>query len=782
MLETATEVRRPFPFGREDLDPDRIGLGVRQTLDHYFHWRDGSPGAIAAHVDGYTEQLRAILSRHGTAGTLHRAAWPPRRHREQRAQAVRELNYFGVYNLSEIPDPADVARAERLARVHARAVRDTLAAIERGHGPAGVVAALEARFPGLRGVPETRWLLARLDRLHRCLPDSVVRAGAMGKVVRTLAGVLAIGAYDTRDAGRDAARAHLTRILPGAYAYGAAYAIVDDSFQDLRGEHIPQADRDRLHRLILRGLSTGGAVDRADIPDHPLAEELHELYGVALEVYPFGTHRHLYQAAESMYLAQHRDAELRPEGGLEAAYPDIFLKAGLSRVVANLLGRREVDEGFYARCLNTIFLSQFKDDLADRDEDRRAGRLTPFTLPAAARGGGRADPLHDLFAYDAYVVEQVFGGDPAARDALIGIGTVKLAAHLCRDPRATLALLDEYPATAQIAAFLRTAAAVPRRALPHLTTGDLRLKREAAAIMGERDPNSLDARTFVLDRLERINELVHECHTGVDAGELAPILAYTMDGPAKRLRPALTLMLAEGLGVADTLSEPLLGAIELFHTASLIFDDLPAQDDAALRRGRPAAHTVFDEGSVQLAAISMLSSGFGMLARLDRHYPAQRVTDVIEYVGKVLGPQRLCRGQYLDLRFARDARPVTGEDILEMYRLKTSTMVEAALVPLMMLLERPAGEIELVTRYADHAGVVFQARDDILDATATSAQLGKDAGADLGKANLVRVYGLPEARRLMEQHRADAVACLHALPFDTRLLEGIVDHFADRRR
>ena len=45
--------------------------------------------------------------------------------------------------------------------------------------------------------------------------------------------------------------------------------------------------------------------------------------------------------------------------------------------------------------------------------------------------------------------------------------------------------------------------------LPQLTTGDLRLKREAAAVMGRRDPNSVDSRTFVLDRLPRINEIVH---------------------------------------------------------------------------------------------------------------------------------------------------------------------------------------------------------------------------------------------------------------------------------
>ncbi|GAA1375238.1 polyprenyl synthetase family protein [Catellatospora chokoriensis] len=781
-MSVVAELLEPFPFRQEDLEHGRLEEGVRHTLAHYARWRDGNPAAVGSHVEQYTAQLRAIAGRHTPAAALLRGVHPPRRRRELREQALLELNYFGVYNLSEVPDPADVARGEVLARAHARTVREVVEGIERGRGVAGVVESLERRFPTLRGVPETRWLAERLDRLHRTLPETVVQAGAMGKVVRTLVGVLAIGGYDTRDAGRAAVREHLTRILPGAYAYGAAYAVIDDSFQDLPGEHMLPRERDRLHRLILRGLSTGGTIDPAEVPDHPLAEEMHDLYGIALQVYPFGTHRHLYHAAESMYLAQHRDAARRPDelrdGGLEAAYPDIFLKAGLSRVVANILGRRRLDDGFYARCLNTIFLSQFKDDLVDREEDRQAGRMTPFTHP----GDGRTNPLLDLFAYDAYVVEQVYGGDPVAREALTGVGAIKLATHLCADPQGTLRLLDQYPVTPEIAGFLRTAAGVPRRVLPQLTTADLRLKREAAAVMGRRDPNSVDARTFVLDRLPRINEIVHNCHAEVNAAELAPILAYTMDGPAKRLRPALTLMLAEGLGVRGDMPESLLGAIELFHTASLIFDDLPAQDDATLRRGRPAAHTVFDEGSVQLAAISMLSSGFGMLARLDRHYPAHRVTDVVAYVGTVLGPQRLCRGQYLDLRYARDASPVTGEDILEMYRLKTSTMVEAALVPLLMLLDRPRVEIELVTRYADHAGIVFQARDDILDATASSEQLGKDSGNDVGKANLVRVYGLAQARRLMEQHRDAAVDSCAALPFDTRLLQGIVEHFAARGR
>jgi geranylgeranyl pyrophosphate synthase len=201
-----------------------------------------------------------------------------------------------------------------------------------------------------------------------------------------------------------------------------------------------------------------------------------------------------------------------------------------------------------------------------------------------------------------------------------------------------------------------------------------------------------------------------------------------------------------------------------------------------MRRGRPAAHVAFDEAGAQLAALSMISTGFGLLARLTEHFPADKVTEVLGYLGSVLGPERLCRGQHLDLRLGADGTPVTGERILEMYRLKTSTSLEAALVPLAMLVERPEPDLAALRRYADHAGIAFQLRDDILDLTATTEAIGKDAGHDTGKVNLVRVYGLAEAERLMWANVDGALAACAELSFDPTLLAGMVRYFATRRR
>ncbi len=750
----------PYPFRQQDLHISRLNPGVAHTLRDFCRWRDTHPGVIADHVNQYTAQARGMKPRHRFSGFL------PGRRRRVQERLSRELNYFAVYNLAEILPGQSLQRfAERgLGRV--RRMRE----VDRSKSVGGVIATLQAQVPALRQMDEMRWLAGRLERLYRILPEAVIVNGGMGKVCRTVAGILAIGAFDTLDAGRAATRAHLARILPAAYAYGATYAIIDDTLHDMPN-YLSEADRQRYHEMIQRGLSTGQPLDSGHFPDHPLAEELYDLYNLVLAAFPFGTYRHLYHAAEAMYAAQHRDAS-GPAGQLSAMYPDIFVKSGMSRIVANILGRRELHDEFYAKCFNTIFLSQLKDDLADRAEDAQANRLTPFTFPAA---DADVNPLYDTFAYDAYVVEEVFRGDEAARNAFTYFGALKLAVHLTAGEHNARELRQRYETTSEIDSFLDAASGLPPRTVRRLDPADVRFQNGISKALRSRDRSKMDARTFVSDRRVYLDDVIkrHYHHN-----ELGEIVQYTMDGAGKRLRPALTLMLAESLGTPYEKTEPLLAAVELFHTSSLVFDDLPAQDNATLRRGRPTAHTVFEESSVQLAAISMISSGFGLLGGLD--YPPARITEVLSYVGTVLGPERLCRGQYLDLQLGRDGGQVTAPAILEMYNLKTSTMIEAALVPLMVLEGRPPPEVELIKRYAYHAGVVFQIRDDILDATAHSLRTGKDSDLDVGKVNLVRVYGLDRASQLMQTHLSEALASCRELPFPTTLLEGVVTAFATR--
>lgn len=764
-MSDPANARGPFPFRQEDLVESRLMAGVEHTLADFRRWSMTRPDLVEQYADRCTEQL-------ALAG---RFTVPGRRRAAERVRAAREIAHFSVFNLAAVPAEATLAD-RRLPTV-----RDVLAGIDDRRGVAGIVATLERHLPPLRGTAELAWLAGRLEHLHRILPEAVVRSGGMGKVLRATAGVLIIAAHGAAGADADEARTRLAGVVAGAYGFGAAYAIVDDALHDLPGDHLPAELRERLHELTLKSLATGQPADLADLPEHPLAEELHAVHGWLLDAYPIDAHRHLYHAAESMYLAQHRDAQRStgtlPAAGLDAMYPDMFVKAGMSRVIANLLARRELDDTFYRRSINTIFLSQLRDDLIDAADDERDGRRTPFT----SSGTDGPDALHDLFAYQAYVAAEVFDGEPDVADALAYYNTARLGRHLAVNPGRADVLRRRFAPTGAIERFLVTATKRSSLAVGRIDVAEQRLRSRAGQVLRYRDPSTVDCRTFIADRLPYLNHLL-ERHQAARGGEgIDAVVSYALAGSAKRLRPALGLMLAEGLGIEPAAIEPVLVAGELFHTASLIFDDLPAQDGATLRRGRPAAHLVFGEATTQLAALSMISSAFGLVAQLSSTFPARRVTAVIEYVGTVLGPDGLCRGQHLDLHLGQDGAPVTPAEIIEMYRLKTSTAIEAALVPLLMLQDRPPEQVELLKRYAHHAGVVFQLRDDVLDATSSTWLLGKDAGNDTAKANIVRTCGLPEARRLIEVHLAEALDCCARLPFTTDLLACAVRHFATRR-
>jgi geranylgeranyl pyrophosphate synthase len=768
-----------FRFTANDLAPDRLAPGVEQTLGHFYRWRDEHPDLIAEHINDHTGQLVEAAADYGYSERFMRWVSPSREREFRERRLTREIGFFCVYNMGVMPDTGVIEQFRRTVE-RPLGTDDVKGQIANGQDNiTTLLGVFGTHIPVLRDTPELSRLGDQLRHLNRILPESVIQDGGMGKATRTMAGVLTIGVYDTLGEPDEARRDHLQHILPGAYAYGAMYPIIDDTLQD--SDYIGRADREKYHKAILEGVRTGVSVEPSKLPDHPLAEELRAIHGMLLSAFPFDRYRHLYDAGESMYLAQHRDSLLTSEDvavrGLTSIYPDIFIKAAMSRVIANIMGRRRLDDSYY-NGIKINFINQLRDDLQDRENDRKAGRITPFTYPKEQLD---TNPLYDLFAYSAYVVHEVFDNDPRAADTLAHFSAARLAINLFNNPDQARDLVETYGATKEITRFFQTALSITPRVAKGLRRLDTKYQDVAADLFKHRVQTDIDPRTFVTDRLQYIEDVICKGSDTMVQTPIKDIMDYALAAGGKRLRPALTLMLAEGMGVPYRTMEPLMRAVESFHTASLVFDDLPAQDDAALRRGKPTAHIAFDEAGAQLAGIGLISTGFGMLSELSKYYPAYKVNEVIRYFGLVLGPERLCHGQDMDLRMDR-TEDASGEAIIHMYNLKTSTLIEAALVPVLMLHGRPRAEMELVQSYAYHAGIVFQIRDDILDAISTSTALGKDAGNDADKVNIVRVYGLDEAQKMMCAHLDKAIASCARLPFNTDLLQGTVNHFASRTK
>jgi geranylgeranyl pyrophosphate synthase len=766
----------PHLFTEADLPPDVLDVEIRNALGTYEGWRDTNADLIAEHVNDMTAALDATARGSGTIRKLGTLAG-----HFANGSATQEnefIEYFGLQNLGEKPEPHSVQLLRgRLHEARRQHYPHSADALDKSFG------VLQEFVPELKGLPEMDWLENRVRYLRTILPEDVIRAGGLGKTMRIIIGVLTVAAYDIADEPIAVRQEHLQRVVSGAYAWGATYALIDDTLQSRASTSISDQEKDRYNEAILYSLTTGEASDLADSVNHPVGAELDQVYKSLLQDYPFQEYRHLYHSIESMYRAQQREMQLTPEtvaaaGGTRSMYPDMAIKAGMTRVVANILGRRSVSTDHYTTFLNGVFATQLKDDLEDHVPDKLAGDYTPFTLPYTPELDNQG-PLYDLFAYDAFLRHIIWRKHPEVSPRLLRFTQSEVAPYLALNKEQAPDILSTWPHTEEIARYIAHATDMTLRQAHHVLPFDMRLEETMRRTLSDRDQTAVDPRTFLSDRLAYINRVVG---SAIDTNSfLGEVATYALEAGGKRVRPGLTLMLAESLGVPYDHVEPLLQASELFHTSSLVFDDLPAQDNSGLRRGKLTTHVAYPEWGAQLAGIAMLSRAYGVFPKLVEHFPPERVNEVVHYIDSALGFEGISRGQALDL--AQSSQELmTPDDILEMYRLKTSVALEASLVPLMILLGRSNEEIKYISEYARYAGIVFQIKDDLLDMYASTEQAGKDTQHDTGKANIARNYGPDEAERLIRENLVAATACLEKLHFNTRLLEGILHYFANRTK
>jgi geranylgeranyl diphosphate synthase type II len=217
--------------------------------------------------------------------------------------------------------------------------------------------------------------------------------------------------------------------------------------------------------------------------------------------------------------------------------------------------------------------------------------------------------------------------------------------------------------------------------------------------------------------------------------------------PSKRLRPILSLFVAEVLRGRPEAVLPAACAIEMVHTASLILDDLPSMDDAAMRRGRPACHIAHGEATAILAAFALLTRAFGVLAGGWEGGPdAAARSRIASELARAIGLEGMIAGQSADV--AMTDRALEFDTLEFIHSRKTGALFTAsAAVGAMGARARPA-ELEALTAYAKNLGLAFQIVDDLIDATGRATEAGKDVGQDIKKTTFVSFAGIEGARVL----------------------------------
>ena len=232
-----------------------------------------------------------------------------------------------------------------------------------------------------------------------------------------------------------------------------------------------------------------------------------------------------------------------------------------------------------------------------------------------------------------------------------------------------------------------------------------------------------------------------------ELGGLEQAVRYPLAAGGKRVRPVLSLAVAEAAGAVAEHCLPAAAAVELVHTFSLVHDDLPAMDDDAERRGRPSAHIAFGDATALLAGDALLAEAF----RLALSYPAPMVGR--ELAQATLG---MIGGQFRD---------VTGDtaDLAALHRLKTGALFSAAVGVALWVAEVPEGEQPTWRAFGDELGVLFQTIDDVLDGDGYAA-----------------VHGEAKARQLADESASRALERLGVVPADTSVLAEIVTGLAAR--
>jgi geranylgeranyl pyrophosphate synthase len=241
-----------------------------------------------------------------------------------------------------------------------------------------------------------------------------------------------------------------------------------------------------------------------------------------------------------------------------------------------------------------------------------------------------------------------------------------------------------------------------------------------------------------------------------------PVIRYSLLGEGKRLRPTLVFAAHEALGGAGSPGvAELAAAVEVVHAYSLVHDDLPCMDDDELRRGRPTAHRAFDVASATRAGYLMVALAARVLAHgLDGlRLSEDRRREIALELFRAAGAGGMIGGQALDLEAETKTLPV--EQLEEVHRRKTGALIAASCVigGLSAGAGVVRGHLEALRAYGDAIGLAFQIADDVLDATATSDQLGKTAGKDAAraKATFVTLLGVGAARAEAERLAAKAV-------------------------
>ena len=232
--------------------------------------------------------------------------------------------------------------------------------------------------------------------------------------------------------------------------------------------------------------------------------------------------------------------------------------------------------------------------------------------------------------------------------------------------------------------------------------------------------------------------------------ELSQAMKYSVMNGGKRIRPMMMLASAVAIDIDTQHVIQFATAIELLHSFSLIHDDLPCMDDDSLRRGQPTTHIKFGEATATLAADSLQSLAFELMAKAEFPESKSSQLELISMIANSIGSGGMAGGQSLDLD--SENKKLDPSSVENIYMLKTGKLLQASILGPTYFRSLDEEKVSALKNFSESIGVAFQIQDDLIEAVGDADMIGKSIESDKSKnkAAYPLLFGVSESKKRVE--------------------------------
>lgn len=701
----------------------------------------------------------------------------------------RSVSYMYMRDLGKALDSPDTqTRIKRLVvDIKNHLIHTTRA--NGGDQPEYISLAGLYRWAQKKGVENaTIWVINKLKNVSSHIPKEMNAEQAQRKLIKIIIGVVLHAMEEMEDEILPAERAlRIDQAIRLGYSYGLTYPFIDDL---LDSGVLDDQEKEQYSRMIRTALLTGSVPDLGEWAGnnmdliHYVHSELREAFEYIKRHQRPETQKTFFEQSYVFFHSQDMDRVKDLSNANytnEDLYLPIILKSSSSRLIVRSVISAPEDEGFDNRTFYYGIYNQLADDFADMFDDMRDGAVTPYTyyLKYRDQRSDLINPFELYWAVISHLIHNVYNSNAKTREVLLDRAINGL--KRCKERIG----IEKYNEIMEVFAsgnpeFNRLIQHMVRKA-DDVDFFDKLLRDQMVTVLKNDRKEKEDFFDTVKTVRHQINNLLHiPKHKGISPMKepLIDAANYSLEGDGKRLRPIMSwIMGVNEYGLQASAIEPLLISLEYMHTASLIFDDLPSQDNASTRRGRPTLHQVQNSATAELTGLFLIQKAIQEQSSLDKFDP-KTVLALIQYSSQRAAD--MCIGQTMDLHSKGKALTLEQLNMICFY--KTGIAFEASLVMPAILAQVRETEIATLKKFAYHAGIAFQIKDDLLDLEGDLVLLGKPTNKDVenNTSTFVTILGQEGASKEMWEHYCLAMEALKEMPRDIAFLKHLLNYIVNR--